>query len=160
MGQMMSTSFSTRAARLVALFTLCLAMLVSPIAVAADTGGSNADLGLDGVTISKTSVAGRTGLVTVAGRISCSQDIDAYVYVDLSQVVGRISTISGGGATEVECLAADGSADFSLSFYAWSGKFAGGQARLQGVAETAVCTEEECQFDAIAFGPTNVRLSH
>jgi hypothetical protein len=136
-------------------------ILVSPIAVAADTGGgSNADLGLDGVTISGTSVVGRTGLVTVAGRISCSQDVDAYVWIELSQVVGRTSTISGGGATEVQCLAADGSADFSLSFYAWSGRFAGGNARIQGFAETYACTEEDCLYDTVSFGPTNVRLSH
>jgi hypothetical protein len=160
MGQMMSISFSAGPARLVALFMLSVAMLASPIAVAADTGGSNADLGLDGVTISTTSIVGRTGLVTVAGRVECSQDVDAYVWAEVSQVVGRTSTISGGNATEVQCLAADGSAGFSLSFYAWSGKFAGGQARVQGGAETAVCTEEECFFDAVAFGPTNVRLSH
>jgi hypothetical protein len=136
-------------------------ILVSPIAVAADTGGgSNADLGLDGVTISGTSVVGRTGLVTVAGRISCSQDVDAYVWIELSQVVGRTSTISGGDATEVQCLAADGSADFSLSFYAWSGRFAGGNARIQGFAETYACTEEDCLYDTVSFGPTNVRLSH
>jgi hypothetical protein len=157
----MSTSFSTRCRRVVAIFGLSVAMFVSPVAVAADTGGgNNADLGLDAVTISTTSVAGRTGLVSVTGSVSCSQDVSAYVWVDLSQVVGRLYTISGGGDTAVECRAADGSAQFSVSFYAWSGKFAGGQARIQGFAQTYACSGEDCLYDTVSFGPTNVRLSH
>jgi hypothetical protein len=157
----MSTSFSTRSSRLVAIFGLSIAMLASPIAVAADTiGGGNADLGLDAITVTATSVAGRTGLVTVTGRVDCSQDLTASIWVDISQVVGRTATISGGGEATAECLASTGSAPFSVAFYAWSGRFAGGPARVEGFAETGVCTDEACLYDVVQFGPTNVRLSH
>ena len=134
-------------------------MLIWPAAVTADTGGGDADLGLDGATILTTSVQPRTGLVTVAGRVECSQDLQASVWVEMTQVVGRLFTIAGGGSTDVECLAADGTAAFSLSFSAWSGRFAPGPARLQGSADAWSCTEEDCSFDSIEIGPMRVRLS-
>ncbi len=156
----MTTTTSRRSTRLLALGGLLAAILVWPTAVAADTtGGGGADLGLDAVSVSTIEVQARTGLVTVAGQVDCSQDLQASVWIELTQVVGRLWTISGGGATEVECLAADGSANFGVSFYAWSGKFAPGPARLQGFAETGYCTEEECFFDGVAIGPMPVRLT-
>ena len=131
-----------------------------PAGVVADTGpGGNADLGLDAITISTNTVQPRTGLVTVTGRVECSQDLEAYVWGDVSQVVGRVWTVSGGGDTTVECLAADGSADFSVSFYAGSGKFVPGRARLEAFADTGYCTEEECFYDDVSTGTLIVRLS-
>jgi hypothetical protein len=101
--------------------------------------------------------------VTVTGQIQCSQDLQASIGLDLTQVVGRFWTISGGGGTGVECLEAEGTADFSLTFYPWSGKFAPGHARIQGYADTYMCTgepdAEECFYDSVAIGPMNVRLT-
>src|SRR2546423_4226431 len=157
----MSTGFATRCLRLAAMSGLSVAMLVSPIAVAADTGGGgNADLGLNAITITKTTVAGRTGAVTVTGSVDCSQDVNGYVDISVSQVVGRLNTIYGEGYTEFQCLAANGSAPFSLSVSPYSGKFAGGSATIAGYAEAFVCTDVECFKDSVSVGPTSVRLSH
>jgi hypothetical protein len=157
----MSTGFATRCLRLVAICGLSIAMFVSPIGVAADTiGGGGTDLGLDAITITGASVAGRTGAVTVTGSVACSQDINGYVDVYLSQVVGRLNTISGEGYTEFQCLAANGTAPFSLSVSPYSGKFAGGSATIQGYAYTYTCTDVECFDDFVSVAPTTIRLSH
>jgi hypothetical protein len=148
-----------RPARIIAVVGTMLALLAWPIGVLADTGpGGNADLGLDGVTISRATVQPRTALVTVAGQIDCSQDLEAFVWVEVSQVVGRVWTVYGSGETLVDCLASDGSTDFSVSFYAGNGKFVPGRARLAGFAETGYCTEEECFYDDVEIGPMTMRL--
>jgi hypothetical protein len=98
---------------------LCLA-LASVGLVAADTtpGGEGSYGGLD-VAVASASVNARTGLVTVAGNVTCEVDFDwVGVNVELSQTVGRLITIRGYGWADGTCAAADGSAPFSLSFYA------------------------------------------
>jgi hypothetical protein len=157
----MSTGFATRCLRLVAICGLSIAMFVSPMAVAADTGGGGgSNLGLEAITITGTSVAGRTGVVTVTGSVACSQDVNGYVGVYVSQVVGRLNTIYGEGYAEFQCLAANGSAPFSVSVAPYSGKFAGGSATIGGYANASVCTEVECFDDFVSVDPTTVRLSH
>jgi hypothetical protein len=137
---------------------LALAM-ISASSVLADTSpGGNADLGLDAITISAGSVVGKTGEVTLTGAIECSQDLTADVFVDISQVVGRFNTIRGFGYASVSCLAADGSAPFTMSLFADQGKFAGGSARLSAFAETGSCDDVECFFDSVSYGPATLRL--
>ena len=156
----MSATTVRKSARLLSVGALLTVLLAWPIGVAAETGpGGNADLGLDGVTITATTVLPRTSLVTITGQIQCSADLDAFVWVDVNQVAGRHWTIQGGAETQVGCLAADGSAAFQVSFYASNGKFVPGRSRLEGFAETGSCTEEECLFDDVTFGPVGIRLA-
>ncbi len=137
---------------------LLAAFNVSSVFAATGPGGGNADLGLEAVTISGGTVIAKTGQVTLAGSITCSQDLDAFVFVDLAQVVGRFNTIRGFGDTSVSCLAAEGSATFTVSFFADQGKFAPGAARVQAFAETGFCTDVECFFDDASYGPASIRL--
>lgn len=142
-----------------ALVGVALAM-VSASSVLADTGGGgNADLGLEAVSINTGSVVGRTGEVTLTGSISCTQDLDAWVYVDATQVVGRFNTIRGWGYTSVGCLAADGHAGFSMSFFADQGKFAPGAVRISAGAYTWFCDDVDCFYDFASFGPASIRLA-
>src|SRR5215213_6076091 len=100
------------------------AMPMSSVLADTTPGGGADDLGLESVTITGGTVVAKTGLLTLNGSIACSQDLTASVGADVTQVVGRFHTIRGFGSTEVGCLAADGSAVFSMSFYADEGKFA------------------------------------
>lgn len=146
--------------RLLAVLVAALLAAFNVSAVFADTGpgGGNADLGLESVTISGGTVSGRTGQVTLTGSITCTQDVDASVSVDLAQVVGRFNTIRGFGFTSVSCLAAEGSASFTVSFFAEQGKFAAGAARVQAFAETGFCNDVDCFFDQATYGPASIQL--
>ncbi len=145
--------------RLLAVLVAAILAAISVSSVfAAGGGGSTADLGLEAVTISGGTVIAKTGQVTLAGSITCTQDLEAFVYVDLAQVVGRFNTIRGFGATPVSCLVADGSASFTISFFADQGKFAPGAARVQALAETWFCTEVECFYDFASYGPVSIKL--
>ena len=135
--------------------------MVSASSVFADTGGGGtADLGLEAVTISSGSVVAKTGVVTLTGSIDCTQDLEAGVFVDLAQVVGRFNTIRGFGFTTVGCLATAGHAAFSMSFLADQGKFAPGGARVSAGADVFVCDEVtgECFEDFVSYGPASIRL--
>ena len=132
--------------------------------VFADTtggGGGGADLGLDGVAITSTSVNARTGIATVSGTIACSQDLNgAFVYAELDQVVGRFHTLRGWGGTPVDCAAADGSAPWSLTIQPDQGKFANGPATIGASAEIDLCDEYDCVSDFASVGPQTIRLGH
>jgi len=144
-------------ARIVLPFIL-LASVATP-ALADTTGGGSADLGLDAITITSASVNGRTGVATVSGRISCSQDItDVFVSAQLEQVVGRFNTIRGWGGAQVSCSAATGSAAWSFIVRAEQGKFAGGNATVYADAGIDICTEFECLSDYVSVGPQAIRL--
>lgn len=156
----MTTSMRRRTRRFLLIAALGAAVVAWPSLVSADTGGGGeTDLGLDGLTITSATVVPKTGLVTISGEIACSQDLHAGVWVELTQVVGRLSSIHGGNGTDVECAAADGVAGFSFEFYPWDGKFAPGRARLSAYAETGSCTEEECFFDSVSLENANIRLT-
>ena len=103
--------------------------------VAADTGGGGggdyAEGGLD-VSITSASINPKSGEVSVSGWVTCDVDFDDVgVDIQVSQLVGRLTTLRGYGYAETACAAADGSAAFSTSFFADSGRFAPGAAKAQ-----------------------------
>jgi len=137
---------------------------VSASSVLADTtgGGGSADLGLDAIRIDGGTVVSKTGFVTLTGSIDCSQDIQAYVGADAAQVVGRFNTIRGfGDVYPVTCLAADGRASFTMSFFADQGKFAPGSVRVSAYADVGFCDDNtgECFDEFASFGPASIRLT-
>ena len=139
---------------------LALVALSASSALADTTGGGGADLGLDAVQVSAGTVISKTGEVTLTGSVNCSQDVDVSVYVELTQVVGRFHTIYGSGGTlaPVTCLAADGTAAFSLSFFPYEGKFAAGTARVAATAQAGSCDDVGCTIDTASYGPASLRL--
>jgi hypothetical protein len=142
---------------------LVLALGVATPAFADTTGGGGgqADLGLDGIAITSATVTARTGIATVSGTITCSQDLNgAFVFVELDQVVGRFHTLRGYGGTPVDCAAADGSASWSVTIQPDQGKFANGRATIGASAEIDLCGEDDCVFDFASVGPETIRLGH
>jgi hypothetical protein len=129
--------------------------------VLADTtgGGGGADLGLDAIAITSATVNARTGIATVSGTVSCSQDLtDVFVNAELDQVVGRFHTLRGWGGTDVACLAADGTAAWTLTIQPDQGKFANGRATIAANGDAFTCDEFDCYDDFIGVGPTAIRL--
>jgi hypothetical protein len=142
-----------------ALPVILLAAAASP--ALADTGGGGADLGLDAMTVTSATVNGRTGIATLSGTISCSQDLDGvFVGAELDQVVGRFTTLRGWGGTMISCSAADGTAAWSTSFGPDQGKFAAGSGTVSGYAEAGSCTDVDCFFDIVFVGPQTMHLGH
>lgn len=155
---MAATSIPRIARRAALGATFLLALGVAPIS--ADTGHGDTDLGLDGISIDSTTVNPRSGVASVAGSITCSQDLEHVgIYVELSQPVGRFHSVYGWGDADVACLAADGSASFSLQVWPSGGKFAGGTAFLYASAGVSFCTEEDCFGDGVEIGRVAVRLT-
>lgn len=145
--------------RLLAVLVAALLAAFNVSSVFADTGGGGTDLGLEAITINGGTVIAKTGEVTLTGSITCTQDLEASVFVDLAQVVGRFNTIRGFGSTSVGCLAAAGSASFTVSLFADQGKFAPGAARVQAFADTGFCNDVDCFFDSATYGPASIRLA-
>ncbi len=149
-------------------FALLLALASAGI-VAADTtpGGEGSYGGLD-VTITSATVNPKTGLVSVSGQVTCSVDFDwASAEVVLSQAVGRLTTLRGWGWADTSgCLAAAGTASFTMSFYADSGRFAPGRAKVQvsaygqgGCVEDPDTGEVVCANDGWASHGIAIRLA-
>jgi hypothetical protein len=123
------------------------------------TGGGSADLGLEAVAVTSARVNARTGIATVSGTITCSQDLTGvFVGAEIDQVVGRFHTLRGWGGTSVDCLAADGSAAWTLTIQPDQGKYANGGATLSAYAEIDFCDEFDCYGDFASFGPAPIRL--
>jgi len=149
-------------------FALVLALASAGI-VAADTtpGGEGSEGGLD-VAITSVSVNARTGKVSVAGKVTCEVDFDHVgSNVEVTQVVGRLNTLRGWGWADVDgCAAAPGTASFTMSFYAGSGRFAPGKAMVSvmaygegGCFEDPDTGEYSCEASGwAAHGPTPIRL--
>jgi hypothetical protein len=129
-------------------------------ALADTTGGGGADLGLDAISVTGGSATPSTGAVTISGSISCSQDVEVYVYGQLTQVVGRFNTIRGWGQspTSITCLAADGTAGYQFTISPDNGKFAGGAAVVLVGAEAGACDDFGCSFEDVTYGPASLKL--
>ena len=136
-----------------------LLVLVAAMPATANGGGGEGDLGLDDLSITSATVDTRTGVVTVAGEVACSQDIEHLdVSVGINQPVGRFRSVTGWESDHFACLAADGTAAFSLTVLPDAGKFGVGSAFVGASASTFICTEEQCLEDFVEYGPTSVRL--
>ena len=123
------------------------------------TGGGNADLGLDAIAITAAGAQGKTGIATISGTISCSQDlIGIQIFVELDQVVGRFHTLRGWAGATVDCAASDGSASWTLTIQPDQGKFANGRATITASAGIQQCDEEGCFEDSVGLGPQEIRL--
>jgi hypothetical protein len=88
------------------------------------------------------SVEQRPGIVTVTGTATCSNADEAFVFVDVSQPVGRF-TITGFGDTDIVC---DGTPQsWSVDVAGSNGRFGGGKATA--TVELLACTPVECAFE-------------
>ena len=133
--------------------------IATPVLADTTGGGGGADLGLDAIAVTSTHVNGKTGIATVNGTIDCSQDLfGVFVAAEIDQVVGRFNTLRGWGGASVDCVAADGSASWTLTIQPDQGKFANGRATIAAFAELDLCTDVDCVADFADFGPQAIRL--
>jgi len=150
-------------------FALCLALASAGIAAADTTPGGEGSYGGLDVTVASASVNPKTGLVSVSGQVTCSVDFDSVgVQVEVAQVVGRLTTLRGWGWADTNgCLASVGTVPFTMSFYADSGRFAPGKAKVQVAAYgQGGCVEDPTTGDIIcandgwaSHGPLAIRLA-
>jgi hypothetical protein len=94
-----------------------------------------------------------TGEATLSGTVVCSADTSfSFIDVQLSQKVGRISTIRGFGSIEVSC---DGAVHpWAVTVVPDSGEFRGGKGA--SVTFAVACGVFDCSFD---FEERQVQLS-
>jgi hypothetical protein len=145
--------------RLLALLLgLSLAAVAGPVS-ADTTGGGEADLGLESITVTSV-VVSREGTATVTGSITCSQDVVGYGFVTVRQDVGRFFVVQGDAWLEFTCDASAGSTTFSAVATPYGGKFAGGRATVSAGAQVETCDAVtwECSYDTEYYGPASVRL--
>jgi hypothetical protein len=151
-----------RPATLLLRAVLPIALLIGAATPAlADTtgGGGPTDLGLDGIAVTSARVDAQTGVATVSGTISCSQDLSGvFVGVEIDQIVGRFHTLRGWGGAVADCLAADGVGTWTMSIQPDQGKYANGKATISGYAEIDFCDEYACYGDFVSVGPETIRL--
>jgi hypothetical protein len=138
---------------------IALAAMPLSTALADTTGGGGTDLGLEAITITGGTVSNKVAVVTLRGSITCAQDLTAFVWADVSQLVGRFNTIRGSGGREVVCAAATGTASFDLTVQAEQGRFAPGSVQVNAYADSGFCDDVDCYDDAAFFGPAAVRLT-
>ena len=112
---------------------------------------ADSDLGLDGITVTSTTLDKKTKQVIVSGTVTCSSPISVFVDSFVRQDVGRFNTVEGFGGTEILC---DGETPFSLAVSSFEGRFGGGNATV--FADAFTCDEFGC--DSAQVGPMSTKL--
>ena len=116
-------------------------------------GGPSVDnLGLEGITVTSTTLDKKTKEVTVSGTVTCSSPLSVFVQSSVRQDVGRFNTVWGMGGTEVAC---DGETPFSLTISPFKGRFGGGSAEVFAGAFAST----ELGLDAAETDPIDTKLS-
>ena len=109
------------AVAVVLLLALSSAVLIRP--VHAQTG-LDLDVALTAATVSK------SGVVTIAGTVTCSHAASTVVYASLTQAAGRKSAINGSaGGIPIACAGPD-VRHFSVQLVGYNGRFGPGDAYL------------------------------
>jgi hypothetical protein len=147
-----------------AVVAIALVFAVVPT-VTADTGpGGEADLGLDGITITRIAAL-KSGEIRVTGTIACSEDLE-WVDIELGvrQNVGRFHTMTGYDWAGVACSADEGSAAFSALIEPEQGRFGPNRAQITVWAWTGECwwddesEDEICIWDEAGYGPALMKV--
>lgn len=104
-----------------------------------------------------TTIDPQTKVATLKGTVTCASEANrVFVAAELSQVVGRLHTVSGFGQARLSC---DGRTNFTLRVSADEGRFAPGEATLRGFAGTCIGGEFEGRCDFDRTGRMEVRLT-
>lgn len=80
------------------------------------------------------SVQPSTGLVTLSGTLACSENANAFIFIDAEQRKGR-SLFQGSGFVDIVC---DGETPWSLTVEGFNGLFTAGKLQVHAFAEA--CT--------------------
>ncbi len=138
---------------LVAMLAMALVAAVPALAQStAEHGPGDSDLGLDGITVTSTTIDSKTKELTVSGTVTCSEPLSVFVEASVRQDVGRFNTVQGFGGTEVAC---EGETPFSFTVSTFEGRFGGGSATVD--AGAFACNEFDC--DSVEVGPISTKLT-
>jgi hypothetical protein len=97
------------------------------------------------------SVTPKTGVATVRGTISCTNNAAFFIAGELEQRIGRV-LLQGSFSTEGTCTAP--SSSWSAEVTAFNGLYVGGRATV--TADASACDEFTCDF--ISIGPVRTIL--
>ncbi len=89
----------------------------------------------------------QTKVATVRGAVTCTGANRAYLYIEVSQTVGRLHTVYAYAEKRLEC---DGRERFSLELTNAQGRLGPGEAKVMAFA--GACTREAC--DSARFSKT------
>ncbi len=118
------------------LSSLLILLLLLSGAIATPARAQAQEITVD-LVITSTTVDPHTGDVTVTGSVTCSEAATGFVTVELTQQVGRLSTVRGSGATEVNCGPTRTS--FTFTVEPNEGEFRPGRATMRAYADVYVC---------------------
>ena len=113
------------------------------------------------LTVDTTTVRPALGEVTIAGTVTCSQAVNTFVSVALTQPVGRINSVNGFAAVPVACAGPD-VRRFEVRVVGVDGRFDVGIAYLNAFVQGCVVPEPypgplpQCDSDQVV---TTVRLT-
>src|SRR3712207_1397139 len=96
---------------LAAMAAFALLLVFSLVASLAATDASASVPRIRDLVIRSVTVDPQTKVATVRGAVTCTGAESFLVFVDVSQTVGRLHTVSAGGDKELDC---DGRVRFSL----------------------------------------------
>ena len=101
------------------------------------------------LTITSTTIDPQTKAVTVKGAVTCSQETTfAFVGVEVSQVVGRLHTVSGFAFERFRPC--EGRTPFTFRLRADEGRFAPGEAKVRLFADGCSRVHERCDSDRLS----------
>jgi hypothetical protein len=138
--------------KLAVLVAMLAMALVAAVPALAAPGPGDSDLGLDGITVTSTTIDSKTKELTVSGTVTCSEPLSVFVQGSVRQDVGRFNTVQGFGWTEVAC---EGETPFSFTVSTFEGRFGGGSATVN--ADAFACNEFGC--DSAEVGPISTKLT-
>ena len=79
----------------------------------------------------------QTKVATARGAVTCTGVARATVFVDVSQTMGRLHTVTAQGDKDIDC---DGRVSFSVRLTNVEGRLGAGDARVR--ADTFTCTQD------------------
>jgi hypothetical protein len=136
----MMSLLSPRRAIVLAAFALLLGFsLVAWLAVPAV---SAAEIRVSNLVIKSITTNPQTKVATARGTVRCTGAESVVVFVDVSQTVGRLHTVSAGGEKELNC---NGTVNFSLKLRNFEGRLGPGDANVEAFA--FACNRNECFGD-------------
>jgi hypothetical protein len=138
----LTISGSRRPIMLAVMVAFALLLAFSFVAALAATTASAVEPSVRNLVIRSVTLNPQTKVATVKGAVTCTGTRRLDVFVDVSQTVGRLHTVSAVGDKEVAC---DGRVGFTLRLRNVEGRLGPGDARV--VADAFTCTRTGCFGD-------------
>jgi hypothetical protein len=135
----MTTSRSRRSILLAATAASALLVALALVASLAASTASAIEPSVRNLVIRSITVDPQTKVATAKGAVTCTGGNEATVFVDVSQTVGRLHTVTASGSKDVAC---DGRVNFRLRLRNEVGRLGPGDATVEAFALT--CTRDEC----------------